>query len=121
MLISTNSLLASRSVLMSESQWIGMFPLPLAGYPFRPDTHAFNSATGQPRGFAHADFLDVDSAVKAKEKLQGVEIFGRRLRVDYSDQKNIPRRDNEMDSRGRSGDLGQPAMGDMTSNPDGSY
>lgn len=54
---------------------------------------AMDRATGHPRGFAHADFVDIDSAVKAKEKLAGVEVFGRRLRIDYSDQRNAGRRD----------------------------
>lgn len=45
---------------------------------------AIDRRTGQPRGFAHADFVDVDSAMKASEYLQGKEVYGRRLRVDYS-------------------------------------
>ncbi|KAF7914262.1 uncharacterized protein EAF01_000668 [Botrytis porri] len=45
---------------------------------------AIDRRTGQPRGFAHADFVDVDSAMKALEQLQGKEVFNRRLRVDYS-------------------------------------
>lgn len=45
---------------------------------------AIDRRTGQPRGFAHADFIDVDSAVKAKEFLKEKEIYGRRLRVDFS-------------------------------------
>jgi RNA recognition motif-containing protein len=53
---------------------------------------AMDRATGQPRGFAHADFVDIDSAVQAKEKLAGVEVFGRRLRIDFSDQRNSGRR-----------------------------
>ena len=36
------------------------------------------------RGFAHADFIDVESATKAREYLLNREIYGRRLRVDYS-------------------------------------
>jgi RNA recognition motif-containing protein len=40
--------------------------------------------TGQPRGFAHAEFLDVESAQKAFEILSGKAPFGRRIRVDYS-------------------------------------
>lgn len=43
-----------------------------------------HSATGEPRGFAHADFLDIESAVKAKAKLEEAEVYGRRLRVDFS-------------------------------------
>ncbi|TVY14591.1 ribonucleoprotein-like protein [Lachnellula arida] len=45
---------------------------------------AIDRRTGQPRGFAHADFVDVDSAVKGMETLKGQEIYGRKLRVDYS-------------------------------------
>lgn len=45
---------------------------------------AIDRRTGQPRGFAHADFVDVESAVKAMEQLQGKEVFNRKLRVDYS-------------------------------------
>ncbi|KEY81609.1 nucleic acid binding protein [Aspergillus fumigatus] len=40
--------------------------------------------TGQPRGFAHAEFLDVESAQKAFEILSGKAPYGRRIRVDYS-------------------------------------
>lgn len=45
---------------------------------------AIDRRTGQPRGFAHADFIDETSATKAKEVLENKEIYGRRLRVDYS-------------------------------------
>lgn len=45
---------------------------------------AIDRRTGQPRGFAHADFIDTDSAMKAKELLQSKEVYGRRLRVDFS-------------------------------------
>ncbi|KAL7275268.1 hypothetical protein RUND412_001796 [Rhizina undulata] len=45
---------------------------------------AMDRRTGQPRGFAHADFTDVESAVSAKEQLIGVELFGRVLRIDYA-------------------------------------
>jgi len=45
---------------------------------------AIDRRTGQPRGFAHADFIDTDSATKAKELLQAKEVYGRRLRVDFS-------------------------------------
>jgi nucleolin len=45
---------------------------------------AIDRRTGQPRGFAHADFIDVESAQKAREFLQEKEIYGRRLRVDFS-------------------------------------
>lgn len=45
---------------------------------------AIDRRTGQPRGFAHADFIDVKSAMEAMKNLSDKEIYGRRLRVDYS-------------------------------------
>jgi len=45
---------------------------------------AIDRRSGQPRGFAHADFIDVASAQKAMEILKNKEVYGRRLRVDYS-------------------------------------
>ena len=45
---------------------------------------AIDRRTGQPRGFAHADFKDVDSAVAGKAALADQELYGRKLRVDYS-------------------------------------
>ena len=47
---------------------------------------AIDRRTGQPRGFAHADFMDETSATKAMEVLQEKEIYGRRLRIDYTSQ-----------------------------------
>lgn len=49
---------------------------------------AIDRRTGQPRGFAHADFVDVASAEKAMEALKDKEVYGRRLRLDYSLSKN---------------------------------
>lgn len=45
---------------------------------------AIDRRTGQPRGFAHADFVDVESSAKALEFLKGKEFYGRQLRVDYA-------------------------------------
>ncbi|KAF2013285.1 RNA-binding domain-containing protein [Aaosphaeria arxii CBS 175.79] len=45
---------------------------------------AIDRRTGVPRGFSHADFLDVASATAAKEFLAEKTIYGRTLRVDYS-------------------------------------
>lgn len=45
---------------------------------------AIDRRTGQPRGFAHADFVDVSSAEKAMAELAGKEVCGRYLRVDFS-------------------------------------
>ncbi|KAF2850696.1 RNA-binding domain-containing protein [Plenodomus tracheiphilus IPT5] len=45
---------------------------------------AIDRRTGQPRGFAHADFIDVASAERAKEMLAGKSVYGRELRIDFS-------------------------------------
>ncbi|KAL2070897.1 hypothetical protein VTL71DRAFT_13923 [Oculimacula yallundae] len=45
---------------------------------------AIDRRTGQPRGFAHADFVDTESAIKGREALLGKEVYGRVLRIDYS-------------------------------------
>ena len=48
---------------------------------------AIDRRTGQPRGFAHADFVDTESAVAAMKYLQQIEVCGRTLRLDYSISK----------------------------------
>lgn len=45
---------------------------------------AIDRRTGQPRGFAHADFQDVKSAEAAAEFLKTKEYYGRKLRVDFA-------------------------------------
>ncbi|KAJ4382955.1 hypothetical protein N0V86_002182 [Didymella sp. IMI 355093] len=55
---------------------------------------AIDRRTGQPRGFAHADFVDVASATKAKETLAQKVIYGRQLRVDFSKSADRPRRND---------------------------
>ncbi|KAF1911604.1 hypothetical protein BDU57DRAFT_95061 [Ampelomyces quisqualis] len=64
---------------------------------------AIDRRTGQPRGFAHADFTDVASATKAKEILGDKIIYGRQLRIDYSKSSTTrsdgPRRDDRRDNR----------------------
>jgi RNA recognition motif-containing protein len=56
---------------------------------------AVDRVTGFPRGFAHADFTDVESATKALEKLSGFEFNGRNLRVDYAGSDQRQRGDNK--------------------------
>jgi len=56
---------------------------------------AVDRRTGQPRGFAHCDFIDVAAAQAAFAHLQGREIYGRRLRVDYSTVGGVSRRSRE--------------------------
>lgn len=57
---------------------------------------AIDRRTGQPRGFAHADFIDTASAQKAIEQLNGKMVSGRTLRADFSenssDRNRKPRR-----------------------------
>ena len=50
---------------------------------------AIDRRTGQPRGFAHADFTDVASAEKAMAELADKEVCGRFLRVDYSASSTV--------------------------------
>lgn len=45
---------------------------------------AIDRRTGQPRGFAHADFIDIKSAQEAAEILKTKETYGRQLRIDFS-------------------------------------
>ena len=52
---------------------------------------AIDRRTGQPRGFAHADFVDVASAEEAMKQLDGKEIYGRRLRLDFSENPSRAR------------------------------
>jgi nucleolin len=56
---------------------------------------AIDRRTGQPRGFAHADFIDVKSATEAMQQLIAKEVYGRKLRVDfsYSSANRAPRND----------------------------
>lgn len=57
---------------------------------------AVDRQTGNPRGFAHADFLDVPSAQAAFEILSSKAPHGRRLRVDFSQgAKRVGRRSSE--------------------------
>ncbi|CAE7203031.1 hypothetical protein CFE70_010538 [Pyrenophora teres f. teres 0-1] len=59
---------------------------------------AIDRRTGQPRGFAHADFIDVASATKAKEVLSEKIIYGRQLRIDYSKSGTSEQRGKRADS-----------------------
>lgn len=54
---------------------------------------AVDRTTGWPRGFAHLTFNTVEAAQAAKAKLEGTEIHGRELRVNYSFGKKAPLED----------------------------
>jgi nucleolin len=57
---------------------------------------AIDRRTGQPRGFAHADFTDVQSAMEALKVLQDKETYGRKLRLDYSFGSNMAPRNQDV-------------------------
>lgn len=68
---------------------------------------AIDRRTGQPRGFAHADFVDVASATRAREVLKQKIIYGRELRVDFSRSSNSsPREGGDRGDRRGGGDRG---------------
>lgn len=48
---------------------------------------AVDRNTGWPRGFAHADFADVESAIKASEFLSQHTLSGRSLRIDFAQSR----------------------------------
>ena len=52
---------------------------------------AIDRRTGQPRGFAHADFADEESAELGRQILQDTQLGGRTLRVDFSLSTSSPR------------------------------
>lgn len=43
--------------------------------------------TGRSRGFGFVEFTNLEDAVKAKEALDGAEIAGRAVKVDYAEEK----------------------------------
>ncbi|CZT17236.1 uncharacterized protein RCC_03069 [Ramularia collo-cygni] len=45
---------------------------------------AIDRRSGQPRGFAHADFVDIESAEQAKALLERKVVYGRQLNIDFS-------------------------------------
>lgn len=48
---------------------------------------ATDRETGRPRGFGHIDFKDAASAERAIAELNGLEVLGRQLRVDFAGKK----------------------------------
>ncbi|KAL7628595.1 hypothetical protein AAE478_000110 [Parahypoxylon ruwenzoriense] len=53
---------------------------------------AVDRNTGWPRGFAHADFVDVESAIAAHKKMSNFELGGRLLRIDFAHHRDQNRR-----------------------------
>ncbi|KAK6842212.1 nucleic acid-binding protein [Apiospora arundinis] len=62
---------------------------------------AVDRNTGWPRGFAHADFADVESATKAHAMISKMELGGRPLRVDFSAVREGQGQGQNRNNRGR--------------------
>ncbi|KAI8965282.1 hypothetical protein F5Y11DRAFT_313531 [Daldinia sp. FL1419] len=62
---------------------------------------AVDRNTGWPRGFAHADFKDIESARNALEKLQGYQLGERTLRIDFAASSSQAPRNDRFQQRGR--------------------
>ncbi|GAA5948743.1 hypothetical protein JCM3765_004991 [Sporobolomyces pararoseus] len=50
----------------------------------------FDHATGKPKGFGFCEYRDADTAASALRNLQGVEVGGRGLRLDFADTDDSP-------------------------------
>ncbi|KAI1390279.1 RNA-binding domain-containing protein [Hypoxylon trugodes] len=66
---------------------------------------AVDRNTGWPRGFAHADFTDVESAIAAFEKLSQCKIGDRVPRIDYSTPRS-PSYSNRNNRGGQQNEFG---------------
>ncbi|GAA5906714.1 hypothetical protein JCM8208_006364 [Rhodotorula glutinis] len=50
----------------------------------------FDHNTGKPKGFGFCEYRDADTAASALRNLQGVEVGGRGLRLDFADTDDAP-------------------------------
>ncbi|GAA5905392.1 uncharacterized protein JCM6883_006382 [Sporobolomyces salmoneus] len=50
----------------------------------------FDHGTGKPKGFGFCEYRDADTAASALRNLQGVEVGGRGLRLDFADTDDSP-------------------------------
>ncbi|BGP46866.1 hypothetical protein JCM10450v2_002717 [Rhodotorula kratochvilovae] len=66
----------------------------------------FDHASGKPKGFGFCEYRDADTAASAIRNLQGVEVGGRGLRLDFADTDDAP-----PSKRFRGGPGGPPPMG----------
>ncbi|QIW97177.1 hypothetical protein AMS68_002695 [Peltaster fructicola] len=57
---------------------------------------AIDRRTGQPRGFAHADFETVAAAETAAKQLSNKTIYGRTLKIDFTQPTQVAPRSSEL-------------------------
>ncbi|GAA6027785.1 hypothetical protein JCM8097_001718 [Rhodosporidiobolus ruineniae] len=69
----------------------------------------FDHATGKPKGFGFCEYRDADTAASALRNLQGVEVGGRGLRLDFADTDDAP--PSKRFQRGGMGGYGAPQPG----------
>lgn len=70
----------------------------------------FDHATGKPKGFGFCEYRDPETAASALRNLQGVEVGGRGLRLDFADTEDAPpsRRGDRPPGGGGGGGTGPP-------------
>lgn len=76
----------------------------------------FDHATGKPKGFGFCEYKDPETAASALRNLQGVEVGGRGLRLDFADTEDAPpsKRGGPMGGGGGPPrDMGRGGMGDV--------
>ncbi|PRQ73068.1 hypothetical protein AAT19DRAFT_15821 [Rhodotorula toruloides] len=71
----------------TEEQFIDVFSSVGPVVSFRL---VFDHATGKPKGFGFCEYRDADTAASAIRNLQGVEVGGRGLRLDFADTEDAP-------------------------------
>ncbi|EFP77368.1 uncharacterized protein PGTG_03324 [Puccinia graminis f. sp. tritici CRL 75-36-700-3] len=85
---------------------------------------AFEKESGKPRGFGFCEYFDTQTAESAIRNLQGIEIGGRALRLDFADVGNHDTREaggRPPPPKGRrSGGAGQAGGGNLPTEPNGS-
>ena len=81
---------------------------------------AIDRRSGQPRGFAHADFISTEDAQKAKKMLETKQVYGRHLRLDYA-RASSPTFDNRPDAGDREDRPQRSNGGDREDRPRRSY